>query len=96
MLDWDEAKRRSNLRKHGVDFADVSALFGRGENVVYEHRRKDYSERRYVLLGRLGPTVLYVAYTLRGDVIRIISARRASRPERQQHERAQADQGAPH
>jgi uncharacterized DUF497 family protein len=96
MFEWDEPKRRANLEKHGIDFADVLPLFGRGDALIYEDRRKDYGEPRYVLLARLGPTVLYVAYTLRGDVVRIISARRASRQERREHERETANQGPSH
>ena len=50
---WDERKRRSNLRKHGVDFLDVTRMF---ENHVAEtiDDREDYGEERIIAIGRVG------------------------------------------
>ena len=79
---WDERKRRSNLRKHGVDFLDVTRMF---ENHVAEtiDDREDYSEERIIAIGRVGVEVYRVVYAPRDGVIRIISAQKASRREKE-------------
>lgn len=78
--EWDEAKRQTNLRKHGVDFIDVPALFD-GDIVTIEDSRYDYGEERFVTLGLLQGRVIAVIYTEREDDIRIISARKATKYE---------------
>jgi uncharacterized protein len=52
MFVWDEAKRRLNLRKHGVDFADSEKIF-RGVTFTAEDIREDYGEQRFLTLGLL-------------------------------------------
>ena len=47
-FEWDESKRISNLRKHGIDFLDVAAVFGRSI-VTISDDRFDYGEERFVL-----------------------------------------------
>jgi uncharacterized protein len=81
-FDWDEAKRISNLTRHGVDFAEVSPLFD-GEVVTIEDRRFNYGEVRYVTFGLLQGRVLAIVHTEIEDCIRIISARRAIRHEQE-------------
>ena len=77
--EWDEAKDRSNVQKHGVSFAEAVTAFGdeRGFD-VYDDRR-DYGEERWVWFGRVSGRLLIiaVAFTEREDAIRIISARPA-------------------
>lgn len=80
MYEWDEAKRRANLAKHGVDFADMvrfnwdTAVFMRTDVVNHEVRE--------VMAGMIGDTLHVVIYADRGiDLTRIISLRRASRYE---------------
>jgi uncharacterized DUF497 family protein len=83
--EWDETKRRINLRQHGIDFADVPQLF-EGALVVLEDERYDYGERRLIAFGLLSGRPVAVAYTERGeDVIRLISARKASKYEAKQY-----------
>jgi uncharacterized protein len=72
-FEWDEAKRRSNLRDHGVDFKDAALIFG-GIVLEAEDTRSDYGEQRFRALGRVGDDCFMVAYTWRGEVRRIISA----------------------
>jgi len=79
-FEWDEAKRLANLRKHGVDFADAPAIF-EGETVTVADDRFDYGETRYMTLGLLRNLVILVVHTESDDVIRIISARKATRYE---------------
>lgn len=79
-FEWDEAKRRSNLAKHGLDFGEVQALFdGRPAHTVESpHPREQRSLTTGVLDGRF----VTVVWTQRGDAIRLISARRARHGER--------------
>ena len=83
--EWDEEKRTVNLRKHGVDFPDaVIALEDPMARTIEDSGSK--GEMRFITLG-YGPTgVLYVVWTERdGNVIRIISARKASPGESSQY-----------
>jgi hypothetical protein len=78
--EWDEQKRLSNARKHGIDFQDAVAIF-EGDTVTVEDDRFDYGERRFVSLGRLQGRVIVVVHTEQDQVTRIISARKATKYE---------------
>ncbi|MFZ2509374.1 MAG: BrnT family toxin [Steroidobacteraceae bacterium] len=80
MFVWDEAKRRLNLRKHGVDFADAVKIF-RGVTFTAEDTRENYGEQRFLTLGLLEDQVVSVAHTEQGEEIRIISIRKATKHE---------------
>lgn len=80
MFTWDDAKRRDNLRKHGIDFVDAERVF-RGFTLTAEDDREDYGEQRFLTLGLLADQVVSVAHTEQGDRIRIISIRKATRHE---------------
>jgi len=77
---WDENKRLSNMKKHGIDFADVPAMF-EGDVFTIEDTRFDYGETRYITFGLLQYRVIVVAHTDQNGVIRIISARKATKNE---------------
>ncbi|MFB2918305.1 MULTISPECIES: BrnT family toxin [Aerosakkonema] len=79
-FEWDEAKRLANLRKHGVDFVDVPAVFD-GDIVTVEDDRFNYGEQRFITLGLLQGQVVAIVHTERDDITRIISARKATRYE---------------
>jgi uncharacterized protein len=79
-FEWDEAKRRINIRKHSIDFIDVPSVF-RGVTVTIEDTRFDYGETRFVTLGLLKGRVVVVVHTEQDDVIRIISVRKATKNE---------------
>ena len=84
-MQWDADKAAANLRKHRIDFADaVTVLSDELALTVPEHHE---NEDRYVTVGSdaLG-RILVVAYTWRGDELRLISARNATRSERRQYE----------
>jgi uncharacterized protein len=86
-FEWDEAKARTNLRKHGVDFADVTPVFEDARAVTVKDVITAVDEQRYVTIGADALLrVLVVSYTWRGSRIRIVSARRASPAERRQYE----------
>jgi uncharacterized DUF497 family protein len=86
-FEWDEAKNLENIRKHKIDFADVPQMFD-SSMLIELDERFDYSEDRWFGIGFLGNGVAVVVWTERqGDIIRIISARRANRYERQRFEK---------
>jgi uncharacterized protein len=78
--EWDEQKRQVNVHKHGIDFVDIPDLFS-GDVVILPDERFDYGEPRFIGIGILKNQVIVVAYTERGDNIRIISARKATKNE---------------
>jgi uncharacterized protein len=79
-FEWDEAKRQSNRAKHHVDFINAQELFdGRPVITAASHHSE---EERFLTTGILDDRFYTVIWTWRGDVIRLISARR-SRDEEQ-------------
>jgi len=78
-IEWDESKRASNLRRHGVDFADAVGALVDPRNLTREDEDARF-EKRFITLGRgYSDRLLLVVWTERGeDVTRIISARKAS------------------
>jgi uncharacterized DUF497 family protein len=85
-FEWDERKRRENIRKHKIDFIDVPDVFD-GPMLVKLDDRQEYGEDRWLGLGFLGPIVIKVVYVERvKDTIRIISARKATQDEREELE----------
>lgn len=81
---WDEAKRHANLEKHGIDFADGTPMF-EGTVFTIEDQRIDYGETRYISFGLLQYHVIVVAHTEEDDVMRIISARKATKNEEKRY-----------
>jgi uncharacterized DUF497 family protein len=79
-LEWDEAKRRSNLWRHGIDFAEVADVFVSAPFTVTDDRY-DYGETRYLTLGLLRGRVVAIVHTETENLIRLISARWASKHE---------------
>ena len=88
-FEWDKAKASANLRKHGVSFEEAATVFADELSLTIPDPDHSQAEARFILLGTsyLGK-MLVVVHTERGDSIRIISARPASRRERQQYEEA--------
>ena len=85
-VEWDPAKARANLAKHGVSFADAAlALEDELALTIGEEARG--GEQRFVSMGAdpLG-RLLVVVFTSRGDRLRIITARKATRQERLRYE----------
>jgi uncharacterized protein len=91
-FEWDEAKNLENIRKHEIDFADVSDMFG-SPMLIEPDDRFEYGEARWFGIGFLGNGVAAIVWTERwGDVIRIISVRRANRDERQRFKQYLSDE----
>ena len=85
--EWDEQKRLSNLQKHGVEFADAVSVLD--DTAALTRQDAESEELRFVTLGSdTTGGLLVVVYTYRNeDVVRVISARRATRAERTAYER---------
>jgi uncharacterized DUF497 family protein len=88
-FEWDANKAKSNLTKHNVSFEAAATVFGDPYSVTISDPAHSQSESRFIILGRSHDgRLLVVVHTERGDNIRIISARQASRRERSQYEEA--------
>jgi uncharacterized DUF497 family protein len=79
-FEWDEAKRRSNINRHGFDFVEVERIFAKDVFTLLDDRF-DYGELRFLTLGMLNGTVVAVAHTETDEVTRIISVRKARKNE---------------
>lgn len=86
-FEWDEAKDESNFRKHGIDFDYAIGIF-EGFTIEDEDDRQDYGETRMRVIGKTAENVLLVVYTAREPRLRIISARKARRDERERYYQA--------
>ncbi len=79
-FEWDEKKRRTNLRKHGIDFRDAILIFA-SITTTLEDDRFHYGEARFITFGMLKDKVVAVSHTERSGKIRLISIRKATRNE---------------
>ncbi len=80
-FEWDDAKSDRCLVERGFNFAAVVPAFADPARVIEEDLRYDYGEPRFRLFGRVEGRLFVVTFTMRSDVRRIISARKASRKE---------------
>lgn len=86
LFEWDEQKAQENQRKHAIPFESASTVFFDPFLQSQDDEWLD-GERRETVIGLTESwTLLYVVYVWRGDLIRIISARRATRTERKRYE----------
>jgi uncharacterized DUF497 family protein len=83
-FEWNRRKAESNLAKYGVSFEQATRAFGDPNAIEYVDERRNYGEARVIWLG-YADVVLTVVYTERETHLRIISARRATRHERQRY-----------
>jgi uncharacterized DUF497 family protein len=77
---WDEAKRETNLKKHGLDFADAEKVFN-SPLLLIEDLREDYGEQRMIGIGLLDFLVVLIVHIESDEEIRIISMRKADSDE---------------
>ncbi|MFM2294517.1 MAG: hypothetical protein RLZZ350_930 [Verrucomicrobiota bacterium] len=88
-FEWDANKARANLAKHAISFPEATTVFGDAASLTVPDPAHSQNESRYIILGRSHrERLLVVVHTERGDNIRIISARLASRRERKYYEAA--------
>ena len=85
--EWDPRKARTNLAKHGVAFAEAATVFDDPLTQTIRDAANSQGEDRFLTIGRAGPgRLVAVAYSYRGDRIRVISARPATQRERKRHD----------
>ncbi|MBD2778722.1 BrnT family toxin [Iningainema tapete] len=86
-FDWDNEKAKVNIRKHGVSFTDATTVFDDPLSITLDDTLHSQEEDRFLIIGySQQQMLLVVAYTYRGNNIRIISARIATRRERKIYE----------
>jgi uncharacterized protein len=89
-FEWDLKKAESNAVKHGVTFQEAATVFGDLLGLITSDPRHSSDEDRFVLMGMSARRrLLAVMFTERGEVIRVISARRATRREKRRYEENQ-------
>jgi uncharacterized DUF497 family protein len=87
IFEWDPAKARRNLSKHGVGFDEAAAVFADPLARIFADSDHSSREHREIIIGHTGlGRLLVVSFFARGESIRIISARRATRRERRDYE----------
>ena len=92
IYEWDPEKAKANLRTHRVSFEEASTVFFDPLAVTYPDPDHSEEEKREITIGQSGRRrVVFVSHIQRGDRIRIISARKATRRERKQHEEGKGE-----
>lgn len=87
LFEWDPKKARENLETHGVSFDEASTAFGDTLSLAIYDPLHSEEEDRFVLIGNSHKNrLLSIVHTERGDYIRLISARKATKKERKQYE----------
>ena len=84
-FEWHPDKAQKNLRKHGVSFDDAVRVFWDTHRIESFDGREAYGEDRWITIGLVEPALLAVVYSIRGsdgEIIRLISARKADPHER--------------
>ena len=89
-FDWDEAKNRLNVQRHGIAFVDVTGFLDDPGLIERLDLREDYGEERIIAFANVGGRILGIVYVERGDVLRLISARPATRDETDDYYRQNA------
>jgi len=83
--EWDDAKAAENYAKHGISFETAIRVFDDPFAIERLDDGEDYGEDHYGILGMVDGRLLYLAYTVREGITRIISARGAEPYERRQY-----------
>jgi len=84
IFEWDENKNKVNINKHGISFAEASSVFYDDNAILFDDPDHSKDEERFLIIGMsISTRVLIVSHCYRsmGEVIRIISARKATKPE---------------
>jgi len=89
-FEWNKDKAVANWQKHGVSFEEAIGVFRDPFAIEIFDDRIDYGEERINLIGMYNGVILHITYTERGDRIRLISARRATKYEREDYFRQNA------
>ena len=87
-LEWDEAKAAVNLARHGITFAEAQKVFDDPFRVEFNDHRYDHSATRTIVIGAAADCLIAVVYCMRGNRVRLISARAATQRERRAYREA--------
>ena len=88
IFEWDDDKAERNTRKHGVSFDEAQTVFVDSFSIMKPDVEHSDTEERLLIIGTSHKNrVIVVSYTERGETIRLISARKATRHERKQYEK---------
>ena len=86
-FEWDANKDVANLSKHGVSFNEAKTVFEDTLYIIFHDPIHSSEEQRYLIIGESArKRILMVTFTERGNVIRLISARKATRKEIKDYE----------
>jgi uncharacterized protein len=86
-FEWDPIKHLANQRKHGVEFAEARTVFGDPLSITVADPDHAADEERFVIIGMSSNrSLLVVVHTIRGERIRLISARLATKHEKRNYE----------
>lgn len=86
-FEWDEEKAKINLKKHKVGFEEAKSVFGDPFTITIDDPEHSKEEQRFIDIGKsVNGKLLVIAYTERGNKIRIISCRKATTAERRKYE----------
>ena len=86
-FEWDESKATANLTKHGVSFEEAKTVFDNVLAVIFDDEVHSVGEKREIIIGHSqNNRLLLISFTERSNIIRIISARLATRREREDYE----------
>ena len=80
-FEWDSQKSEANRLARGLDFVDAIPAFEDANRKIWEDNRADYGEVRYNMLAQYNGRTFFVTFTLRNNVVRIISFRKANKRE---------------
>jgi uncharacterized DUF497 family protein len=84
-FEWDEQKAARNARKHAVSFRFAARVFLDPRRLEWADNRAPYGEPRWITIGLVEGFEIAVVYALRGETVRLISARKAQRHEREDY-----------
>ena len=87
-FEWDENKNQTNIQKHGISFEEASSVFYDDEALIINDEAHSQNEDRFVLIGfsyKFNLLVVCHCYRQNEEVVRIISARKASKSERNEY-----------
>lgn len=92
-FEWDDEKEQKNISKHKIDFSTAALVFNDDYRIEMYDERHSIEEDRYITIGQLNnfTFILMVVYTERKDAVRIISARLATKKEKEMYRYGRED-----